>query len=83
MSKHIFISVTDEPGLDMFYTNHVHIELEEAQEASIREFLRNYAEAHGIESWEIANETEKFIAELRAQPGVLRADYMDFVHPWS
>lgn len=83
MSKHIFISITDEPGLDMFYTNHVHIELEEAQEGSIREFLRGYAEAHGIESWEITNGTEKFIAELRAQPGVLRADYMDFVHPWS
>lgn len=83
MSKHIFISINEEPGLDMFYTDHVHIELEETQEASIREFLKGYSEAQGIEFWEIPNEREKFIAELRRQPGVLKADYMDFVHPWS
>jgi len=82
MSKHIFVSITDEPGLDMFYTDHVHIELEEAQEASIRDFLAGYPESQGVELWDLANEPEKFLAELRKQPGVVRADYMDFVHPW-
>jgi len=81
--KHIFISLNDEPGLDLFYTLHVHIELEESLEADILKFLEGYPESKGTELWDITNRADEFIADLRAQPGVAAADYMSFVHPWK
>lgn len=81
--KHIFISLNDEPGLDMFYTPHVHIELEEALEADILKFLEGYADSKGTELWDLANQQDEFIADLRRQSGVFAADYMEFVHPWN
>lgn len=81
--KHIFISLSDEPGLDLFYTPHVHIELEEALEADILKFLEGYPSYSGLEPWELPNHQDEFLEELRRQPGVVTADYMKFVHPWK
>jgi len=82
--KHIYTSLTEEPGLDMHYTVHLHIELEESEEGAIHDFLRECAErAEDGSPGMIENDLEPFLVELRAQPGVFRVDQMEFIYPWE